>query len=127
MARIHQIGQKTENEALQWFLNHRLHARLYCRNYRYIGGEIDLIFEECKQEPLGPEETELVFVEVRFRPQLAMVSALESIGPIKRQRMKKTAARFLASYQGKAKQARYDLLLFDGVRWTHLANINLDY
>ncbi|MBI2712085.1 MAG: YraN family protein [Bdellovibrio sp.] len=125
MAEIHEKGKATEDEALVWFLKNRP-SILLCRNFRTRGGEIDLIFEEINLfKGETQSRSELVFVEVRFRPKGAMVSALESVGWLKQRRMAKTAEYFLVQYKGKATTLRYDLLLWDGESWDHRPNLQL--
>jgi Holliday junction resolvase-like predicted endonuclease len=145
MAEIHRIGKETENRALDWYLLHRP-CVLLKRNYRFQRGEVDLIFEENIPVLLGDSfsfqshnspwdlafsgqpsrtHTELVFVEVRYRPKLGMVSAVESVGWVKQIRMKRAAEHFLASYRGRAETVRYDLLVWDGHHWGHFPNLQL--
>lgn len=132
MAEIHRVGRETETRALDWYLANRP-CILLSKNYRYQRGEIDLIFEECgslayerSSEGLTLKPSiELVFVEVRYRPKLGMVTAVESVGWVKQVRMRRAADRFLASYCGQAKTVRYDLLVWDGQTWNHLPNLQL--
>lgn len=139
MAEIHKVGSETESRALEWFaLNRR--GVLVKKNYRCKQGEIDLIFEERsftlydaplrrslpknQQIPIHEPLTELVFVEVRYRPKEALVSGIESVGWKKQLRMKRAAEHFLASYRGNAKTLRYDLLVWDGWDWFHMPNLH---
>ncbi len=117
----YQIGKWAEWEAERWFLGQRAATLLY-RNYRFWGGEIDLIFEE-RLDPVEKEGLEIVFLEVRVRSQTGWVGALESISDKKKRCLKRTIHHFLRQYEGKAQSLRVDLLGWDGSRWEHYQNL----
>lgn len=92
-------------------------VRVLERNFRCKAGEIDLI---CEEEREG--KVELVFVEVRFRASSSWVGALESVGPQKRQRLRRAIDRYLSRYRGRARGARLDVLCWDGKSWERIRN-----
>ncbi len=77
--------------------------RLITRNYRFKGGEIDLILEEGA--PL------LVFVEVRMRNNRQFGSGAESVTFSKQQKLSKTALHYLQHHPGyQTYEIRFDVL-----------------
>ena len=81
-------------------------------NFTCRGGEIDLIMRDGST---------LVFIEVRQRRAGAQVTAWESIGPRKQQRMRTAALSYLAKRQISAHQpCRFDVIAIEGetqLRW----------
>jgi putative endonuclease len=104
-----ELGRSAEDRAVEWWLA-RYPGRLIARNYRWQGGEVDLILEE----PGRSGELELVFVEVRARTPGGWVRAEESITYPKQRRLLKTIERFLAGYRGPARTVRIDVLAWNG-------------
>lgn len=116
MARIHEIGKMAEAEA--WvYLSARRDLHLLERNYRWKGGEIDLIAEEHFP---GGRLPELVFVEVRARRAGSWVGGVESVDWKKRVRIRRTMEHYLARYDGIADSVRFDVMAWDGWAWFHL-------
>jgi putative endonuclease len=107
-----EFGLDAENAALDYFIA-QTGGKLLERNYRFGGGEIDLIFEDGQ---------ELVFVEVRARAQDGLLRGYETIGWKKRARLERAIRRYLSVYRGAAKKLRLDVLSWDG-KWTHLKNV----
>ena len=108
-----ETGQLAEDQALRHLAGAGL--QLLQRNYRVArgpgarAGEIDLIFRE-------PDGT-VVFVEVRSRSQSGYGSALESIGPRKRERVVRAATLYLQSHPAAARgNCRFDVVAIDGPR-----------
>ncbi len=91
-------GRSAENQALLYL--QRKGLRLIDRNYRWRGGEIDLIMQdrEC-----------IVFVEVRLRKNDGFGGGLESIDHHKRQRLIQTALHYL-NRQGIDSATRFDVI-----------------
>lgn len=83
------IGQHAEDLALQFLQSKGM--QLIDRNYRCKMGEIDLIMQH---------DTELVFVEVRYRKHTNFGSGAESVDYRKQQKILKSAEHFL-QYQSK--------------------------
>ncbi len=79
------LGRRGEDLALAWLQG--LGYRLQARNYRFRGGELDLVMFD------GPV---LVFVEVRSRTSLQHGTPLETIDYRKRRQIEKTAGFYLA-------------------------------
>ncbi|MGE3774505.1 MAG: YraN family protein [Gammaproteobacteria bacterium] len=76
------------------------------RNFRLRGGEIDLVMRD---------RDTLIFVEVRYRAQGALVSPLETITPAKQQRIVRTASAFLQAHPALASlPCRFDALALEG-------------
>lgn len=87
--------------AAERYLQHQ-GLRTVTRNFRSPGGEIDLVMRDGGS---------LVFVEVRFRAQGALVSPLETITAKKQQRIVRTAAAFLQQQPASAAlPCRFDAL-----------------
>ena len=79
------LGRRGEDMALAYLSE--LGYQLRARNYRFRGGELDLVMFD------GPV---LVFVEVRSRTSLQHGTPLETIDFKKRRQIEKTAGLFLA-------------------------------
>ena len=111
-------GDAAEDEALAWLLARGL--RLVERNYRLArgphapAGEIDLVLRD--------RDGTLVFVEVRARRSAAHGGAAASIGPAKRQRLRRAARHYLLRYASPP-PCRFDVLAIDGaqVQWLQAA------
>lgn len=70
-------------------------------NYRCRLGEIDLIAENRKF---------LVFVEVKLRKNDDFARAMEFVDRRKQERIKQTAAIYLAQHEENSKQPRFDVI-----------------
>lgn len=101
-----QIGAVAEDRAAEFLQAQGL--RLLQRNFRCRLGEIDLIMQDG---------AELVFVEVRWRSSPGYGSAVETIGPRKRQRVIRAAGLYLQRYPAAARgSCRFDVVALDGPR-----------
>lgn len=109
-------GRQIEDLAACWWSARG--ARIIARNFRFKGGEIDLIIEEATSEGA----IELVFVEVRARAATGWVTGVESVTTGKWRRLSRTALLFLTSYEGEASAVRFDILAWDGREWLHIEN-----
>ena len=97
-------GAWAEGVALRFALKQGL--REEARNYRCRFGELDLI--------LLDNET-LVFVEVRFRPDDAMVSAVQSISEAKQRRLLASAEHYLQrDGSNDTRDCRFDVIAVSG-------------
>ena len=97
-------GAWAEGVALQFALKQGL--REEARNYRCRFGEIDLILLE---------DNILVFVEVRFRPDDALVSAAQSIGNAKQRRLLASAEHYLQRDSANdTRDCRFDVMAVSG-------------
>ena len=82
-------GAEAEAAAERFLTGKGLHT--VARNYQCRSGEIDLVMLDCSE----PDEEVLVFVEVRFRPHDAMVSAVETVDERKQRKLIQAARHFL--------------------------------
>jgi putative endonuclease len=114
-----QLGKNTEESAIDWFITQKK-THLVARNYRYRGGEIDLIFEE--QNPKTSEWI-LVFVEVKCRSRTPYIDKIENLKWHQIQKIKRTAEHFLIFYRGKATEIRFDFLYYGNNQWSYYPNI----
>ena len=108
-----------EEQALQWILKEK-QVKVLSKNYRWRGGEIDLIFEEQNKDGITGD---LVFVEVRARSRLDGIPIPEALSQKKLQCLKKTVDHYLFHYLGPATTIRFDLLYWNGEFWTYLPNL----
>jgi putative endonuclease len=102
MARTQQLGNHAEHQALSYLEQQGL--TLLQRNYRWKGGEIDLIMQD---------QNSLVFVEVRYRSNPYFADALASIGYHKQQRLIRTAQRYLQRNYRSGLACRFDVIGID--------------
>lgn len=87
---------------------------IVCRNFRYSGGEIDII---------AYDKDTLVFIEVKYRSGKTYGSALEAVTTAKQNVIRKTAAYYLTTKLHRADiLCRFDVIAFDGDIITHLRN-----
>ena len=84
------IGQITEQFAKQYLLSRGL--SFIAENVRYKFGEIDLVMRE---------QSNIIFVEVRYRRSVNYGGAVESISPVKRERLLKAANAWLQEFDKK--------------------------
>ncbi|MFM8467942.1 MAG: YraN family protein [Oxalobacteraceae bacterium] len=96
------LGKQAEDRALAYLVRQGL--RLIVRNYRCRVGEIDLIMQDVGV---------LVFVEVRSRSSTRYGGAAASVGPVKQQRLWRTAEHYLMRYRHPP-ACRFDLVAMDG-------------
>lgn len=85
------------------------------KNFRCRGGEIDLIMREQKI---------LVFVEVRFRKDQRFGGAAASVGPVKQQRMWRSASIYLMRFL-RPPACRFDLVAIEGDDLHWIKNLRL--
>lgn len=117
------FGLWVEQQALLWLIKNGAPFRLVSRNYRWRGGEVDLILEECAR---GSEKySELVFIEVRARARGGWVNALESVTYPKQLKLSRTIQHFLSRYQGCAQTVRFDIVTWESGVLCRLQNVRL--
>ena len=110
-------GRKGEDAAAE-FLKKRGY-KLVARNFRWRGGEIDLIFKRKKT---------LVFVEVRsFTGDSMGIEPIETIGPSKVEKLLKTAMLFVETHpEFEGYDLRFDAIGVkfnrNGVEFNHIEN-----
>ncbi len=97
-AKASKIGRDAEDYALAYLQRRGL--RLLARNWRWRGGEIDLILKEGDT---------LVFAEVRCRSDARFGGAVDSVDRRKRHRLLEGAALYLARHGGDV-PVRFDVV-----------------
>lgn len=107
------LGRDAEARALTFLLKQGL--TLIEKNFRCRAGEIDLIMRDADM---------LVFIEVRSRKDRRFGGAAASVGPVKQQRLWRSATFYLLRFR-KPPVCRFDLVAIDGddLRW--MKNIRL--
>jgi putative endonuclease len=121
MNKLH-YGFEMEEKGAQWLESRYPSLSRIAKNYRWKGGELDLIYIDRSQRG----HSELVFVEVRARKSGALVDGVVSITLPKRRRLSRTIQHFLSRYDGLAHSVRLDVLAWDGAVWTHLKDVRLE-
>ncbi|MBD3821709.1 MAG: YraN family protein [Thiotrichales bacterium] len=103
------IGQQKEVDAASFLQSQRLDV--LHKNYRCKGGEIDLI---CLEQT-SPQETTLVFVEVKHRQSTTFGEPEEAINAAKQRKLILCAQTFLQKHPDYQHHAmRFDSLSFTG-------------
>ena len=107
------LGRDAEARALAFLEQQGL--TLVEKNFRCRAGELDLIMRDGQA---------LVFIEVRSRKNQHFGGAAASVGPVKQQRLWRTASFYLLKFP-KPPVCRFDLVAIEGddLRW--LKNIQL--
>ena len=107
------LGRDAEARALAFLEQEGL--TLVEKNFRCRTGEIDLIMRDGQV---------LVFIEVRSRKNQHFGGAAASVGPVKQQRLWRTASFYLLKFP-KPPVCRFDLVAIEGddLRW--IKNIRL--
>ena len=107
------LGRDAEARALAFLQQQGL--TLIEKNFRCRAGEIDLIMHDVQT---------LVFIEVRSRKNQRFGGAAASVGPVKQQRLWRSASLYLLKYP-KPPACRFDLVAIEGndLRW--MKNIRL--
>ena len=107
------LGRDAEARALAFLQQQGL--TLIEKNFRCRAGEIDLIMHDVQT---------LVFIEVRSRKNKHFGGAAASVGPVKQQRLWRSASLYLLKYP-KPPACRFDLVAIEGndLRW--MKNIRL--
>lgn len=93
-----ELGKIGETLACQHLQKHGY--TIICRNYFSRFGEIDIIAEKGSI---------LAIVEVKTRPENAMVSGLEAVTRSKQRKLIRTAVQYLSEH-GLEKQPRFDII-----------------
>jgi putative endonuclease len=93
------VGAYGERLASQYLSDQGL--VILARNWRCADGEIDLVLADGE---------DVVFCEVKTRRSNAFGSPAEAIGPIKVQRLRRLAARWLAEARMGARDVRFDVV-----------------
>ncbi|MEM9383618.1 MAG: YraN family protein [Pseudomonadota bacterium] len=100
-----EVGALSEAWAERYLITHGLQP--IDRNYRWRGGEIDLIMREGQDT--------LVFVEVRYRARSLITAPEETVNATKRRKVVTTARHYLAKHpQLHFENARFDVIGLSG-------------
>lgn len=98
------LGLSIEARAARWLMEQGL--TLLERNYRIVGGEIDLILRH---------DAQIVFVEVRYRREPGSTRAVDSVGPRKQRLLLRCAQAWLGAHREHARRpCRFDVLGVEG-------------
>lgn len=97
-------GKIAENLALEYLLQQGL--SLVERNYHCRFGELDLVMQD---------QTEIVFIEVRFRKYDGFGSAVESISKTKQNKLIATASHYLMTKKLGDTACRFDVVGLSGL------------
>jgi putative endonuclease len=97
------LGAEAEARAAE-FLQRKGH-RIVARNWCCRGGEIDLVCDD---------KGTLVFVEVRARASARHGAPVETVGDIKRRRLVRAAAQYLAARGDANVACRFDVVAITG-------------
>ena len=107
------VGRDAEARAQRFLQQHGL--TLVEKNFRCRGGEIDLIMRDQHM---------LVFVEVRFRKDQRFGGAAASVGPVKQQRLWRSASTYLMRFP-RPPACRFDLVAIEGNDLHWIKNLRL--
>jgi putative endonuclease len=97
-------GKQAEDLAARFLVKRGL--SVLARNFRCLGGEIDLVCRDGKA---------IVFVEVRLRRNPNFGGAGASITPTKQRRIILAARHYLAAHTRADSDCRFDCVLLDGI------------
>lgn len=100
-------GDIAEATALEYLQNRGL--ALVEKNYLCKCGEIDLIMSDRRLK-----ETNVVFVEVRYRNKHHFGGGLESITPAKQEKLRRTAQLYLQIKRARNLSCRFDVVSISG-------------
>lgn len=107
-------GQKGEELALHYF--EKQGFRLLAKNYKKKNGEIDLI--------MMTSDDIIVFIEVKYYKNNAMVAPEFSITPRKKSHLVRTAKHYIAQHNICNTMFRFDLIVVnENNTFTHYENI----
>ncbi len=98
-----ELGKRGEREAEKYLK--KKGYKIIARNFRVKGGELDIVAEK---------DGEIVFVEVRTRKSGEFMDPVYSIGPRKRERLRRAAQVFLVSRGLDLLPCRFDVITLVG-------------
>ncbi len=93
-----EIGAAGEEQAAVWYQRHGY--RIVARNWRCREGELDLVVTKRRL---------LVICEVKSRSSLAFGAPIEAITPVKAQRLRVLAGRFIEETGARPSGVRFDV------------------
>ena len=117
-------GFRIEREARLWLERQHPQWRFLQSNYRWKGGELDLVFEDWTfaQNARPPE---LVFVEVRARGVKGWIDGLQSVTYPKQRRLAQTIRHYLSRYRGPCQSLRLDIVAWNGSSFCYFKAVQL--
>ncbi|GHV10902.1 UPF0102 protein [Fibrobacterales bacterium] len=80
-------------------------CKILARNYRFSGGELDIIAKNAKDE--------ILFIEVKSVWEYGTGSADSRVGALKQKKIWQTATKFLQENGGLEQLSRFDVVAFD--------------
>ncbi len=108
-----ELGKAGEDAAATFY--RRRGYRIVDRNYRCRAGEIDLVVRRGRL---------LVFCEVKTRTSALWGAPAEAVGPLKQNRIRRSAGIWLAEHRGSRRELRFDVISVavaeGGLELTHL-------
>ncbi len=96
------LGRRGEERALRWLKSQGY--RIVARNWRWRGGEVDLIARDGDY---------LVFIEVKTRTDEGFGRPEEALTPAKRERLIRAARHYVATYRPEL-ELRFDVVAIEG-------------
>ncbi len=99
-----EIGSIYEKKAEEFLTEQGI--RILDRNFRMRSGELDLVGMD--------ENAYLVFIEVKYRKNKALGSALEAVNPRKARQVRRMAERYLYSKGYIDADIRFDVIAVEG-------------
>ena len=96
----HRLGRWGQNRAEIYLRRHGL--RTIARNYAFSGGELDLVMAE--------KDGTMVFTEVKTRRNEDFYPAVAAVNQEKRQKITRTAKRFLRQFKISERPLRFDII-----------------
>ena len=96
----HRLGRWGQNRAEIYLRRHGL--RTIARNYAFSGGELDLVMAE--------KDGTMVFTEVKTRRNEDFYPAVAAVNQEKRQKITRTAKRFLRQFNISERPLRFDII-----------------
>lgn len=106
--RRHELGSKGEEVAAAYLSMRGI--RVIERRFRRRGGEIDLICRDDCRDGAGRYRSEIVFVEVKARSNLAFGRPEAGLSKSKKRRIRRTAERYLHEHGLSGRYARIDVV-----------------
>ncbi|CAN5634359.1 YraN family protein [soil metagenome] len=108
-----ELGRAGEDAAAAFY--RRRGYRIVDRNYGCCSGEIDLVLSRGRL---------LVFCEVKTRTSPLWGAPAEAVGPLKQNRIRRSAGTWLAEHRGSRRELRFDVVSVSvaegGLEVTHL-------
>jgi putative endonuclease len=113
-----ELGRAGEDAVAEWYAHRGF--EVVDRNWRVRGGEIDLVAVRL----VGPNESLVVFVEVKTRTSSRFGSGADAISAAKLIRMRRTGASWLRAHPSPGRrQVRFDVAAITGHEFHVIAGV----